>query len=431
MTYHEDPDAWRSEVEAESKTDEREATRLAQIALDQHGNYNQRLKPWLKEQAERRARDADGTAAAHSADGQEAQVSGSRTINPGPAFRLIRASEMTFVDPEFAIEGLLEVEALAMIFGKPASGKSFVAIDMACCIATGTQYHGRDVKKGLVVYVAGEGQNGLKRRQMAWEKHHRISLADAPLYFSTRATSLMDAAAVDEVISEVDAASEAEGAAPRLVVIDTVARNFGAGDESKTPDMNAFVAGADSIKHKYPGCTVLLVHHSGHGDSERGRGSSVLLGALDAEYRVEIDIDTTTLTCTKMKEATKPAPISFKASTVQIGTSKKGEPVTSLALDEVDAPPKRPPKLKGQPLIAMQAFGDALAAHGQVMAGEAYPKNRQCISLDQWREACDRHSLSSGEGDSSKRTAFHKAKAALLEKGIIRILDGFVWRCDE
>ncbi|WP_169310721.1 AAA family ATPase [Cereibacter changlensis] len=408
---------WRNDRDLRAARDEPRGQRAAYDAGHPAGIDDMPDAPWSEEDADRY--------------GDRKKVSGSKVIIPKERFRLLRASAMPFLDPEFAIDGLLEVEVLAVIFGKPAAGKSFVAIDMACCIATGTPYHGRDVKRGLVVYVAGEGHNGLKRRQMAWEKHHRTSLADAPLYFSTRATSLMDAAAVDEMLEAIDAAAEAEDVAPRLVVIDTVARNFGSGDESKTPDMNAFVAGADSIKRKYPGCTVLLVHHSGHGDSERGRGSSVLLGALDAEYRVELDVDTTTLICTKMKEAPMPGPISFKANTVQIGTSKKGEPVTSLAFDEVDAPAKRPPKLKGQPLIAMQAFGDALAAHGQVMTGEAFPKNRQCVSLDQWREACDRHSLSSGEGDSSKRAAFHKAWKSLQEKGLICVLDGFAWRVAE
>jgi hypothetical protein len=65
--------------------------------------------------------------------------------------------------------------------------------------------------------------------------------------------------------------------------------------------------------------------------------------------------------------------------------------------------PNRGPNVRGQ------ALGDALAHHGAVKLGDLWPDNRQCVSLEVWREFCDRHSLSSGAGESSQRTAFYKA----------------------
>ena len=111
-------------------------------------------------------------------DAYASEVQSSGNSVPKQAFELVRASDMTFADPEYAVDGLLEVDCVGTIFGKPGSGKSFIAIDMACCIATGTPYHGRDVLQGAVVYIAGEGHNGLKRRQMAWEKHNEVRLSN-------------------------------------------------------------------------------------------------------------------------------------------------------------------------------------------------------------------------------------------------------------
>jgi hypothetical protein len=108
-----------------------------------------------------------------------------------------------------------------------------------------------------------------------------------------------------------------------------------------------------------------------------------------------------------------------------------GDKVTSAVVEATEAPAKRAPRLKGQALIAMQAFGDALAAHGAVKLGEDFPHNRQCVSLDHWREACDHHSLTDGSSDSAARTAFGRAWKGLQEKEIIRVLDGFAWRCGD
>ena len=94
-------------------------------------------------------------------------------------------------------------------------------------------------------------------------------------------------------------------------------------------------------------------------------------------------------------------------------------------------PPKAAQRLKGQALIAMQAFVDALALYGAVKHGDDFPRNRQCLSLEHWREACDSHHLSSGDGESSKRAAFHKAWNGLQERGFIRVINGFAWRCEE
>jgi hypothetical protein len=77
----------------------------------------------------------------------------------------------------------------------------------------------------------------------------------------------------------------------------------------------------------------------------------------------------------------------------------------------------------------MQAFDDALADHGETKASEAFPCNRQCVSLVNWREYCDRQSLTNGGSDSAKRQAFGRALKGLQEKEIVRVLDGFAWRC--
>ncbi len=75
-----------------------------------------------------------------------------------------------------------------------------------------------------------------------------------------------------------------------------------------------------------------------------------------------------------------------------------------------------------------RALDDCIRDHGQKLISDNYPRNRRCVSLERWREYCDRHSLSSGESDSAKRKAFFTVKNRLHEKELVRIIDGWLWR---
>jgi hypothetical protein len=70
--------------------------------------------------------------------------------------------------------------------------------------------------------------------------------------------------------------------------------------------MSEFVVAIDDMKARFPGCCVLIVHHSGHGDKQRARGAMALKGALDFEFRVEKKGREVQLINTKMKDAEAP-----------------------------------------------------------------------------------------------------------------------------
>jgi len=83
------------------------------------------------------------------------------------------------------------------------------------------------------------------------------------------------------------------------------------------------------------GCSVLIVHHVGHGDKSRARGAIALKAALDAEYRLSMAEDKMlTLTPTKMKDAEQPAPLAAMLETVDLPGmfDDYGNPVSSAAL---------------------------------------------------------------------------------------------------
>ena len=87
--------------------------------------------------------------------------------NSCPKLTFISAKELKLRKPEWLVEDILESSSLGMIYGAPASGKSFLSLDLSACVASGIDWHGNRVKKGGVLYLVGEGRQGVVRRTTA------------------------------------------------------------------------------------------------------------------------------------------------------------------------------------------------------------------------------------------------------------------------
>lgn len=172
---------------------------------------------------------------------------------------------------EWVIKDILDANSLADLFGDPGSMKTFVATDIGLCVATKKDWHGHQVRKpGPVFYIAGEGFAGLSRRLKAWEIAHKVCLKDAPFFVSDRAAQFLDAESAAEVVAAVDELQKLHGP-PVLIVVDTLNRNFGPGNESDTADMTKFIAAIDEhLRCRYQ-CAVLIVHHTGLTEKNTGQ----------------------------------------------------------------------------------------------------------------------------------------------------------------
>lgn len=334
---------------------------------------------------------------------------------PSPAgFALVKAGTLKPRPMDWLISGLFEQDSLLQVFGPPGGAKTFTVLDMACCIATNKEYHGRKVQSGAVVYIAGEGFNGLARRLKAWESANHIRLDDKPLYVSTMPAALLDSVNVAAVMRAIDQTK----CKPAMVILDTVARNFGPGDENSTQDMTQFVTACDQIRSAY-GCTLALVHHTGHQEQARGRGSSVLNGAIDASYRVTRDDDGPVLVeNTKMKDAMPPEPFAFKFETVHLGfDNEDGTPATSAVLAPCDVPERKPRKPTGKSQAkALAVLKGLFIAHRQNLKDAGHDLDTARVQIQDWRDAC----LAEG----IPRRSFYNVRDALSESGQISLQAG-------
>ena len=84
---------------------------------------------------------------------------------PGMRERMLSLEDLRMVPPpEPLVDGLLDLDSLAFMYGRRGENKSTVAVDLTASIATGTRFHGRPVTQCPVIYVVGEGVAGLRQR---------------------------------------------------------------------------------------------------------------------------------------------------------------------------------------------------------------------------------------------------------------------------
>lgn len=243
----------------------------------------------------------------------------------------------------YVIKGLIPAESLCSTYGASGSYKSFLAISWSCHVATGMAWGGRRVSKGAVIYIAGEGSMGVKRRVKAWEITYGKEVTDLCIVNAPVFPASPDY--VEQVIRTAGLVKSRTGENVRLIVIDTLARCFGGNDENDSRDMGAFIQGCDAIKQA-TGATVLVVHHSGKDETKGARGSSAFRAALDAEYRIgreNSDVTALVAACTKMKDAEEPKESAYDLKSVEVFTDTDGEEIVSMVVIDV---PRAPAELE-------------------------------------------------------------------------------------
>lgn len=333
---------------------------------------------------------------------------------------------------EWVIKGILDVNSLSMLFGDPGCMKSFAAIDIGLCVATEQVWHGRPVRKpGPVFYIAGEGFAGLSRRIKAWEIDRTVSLKNASFFVSDRPAQFLDADSALDVVAAVDELQKLHGT-PVLIIIDTLNRNFGPGNESDTADMTRFVSTIDAnLRCRYQ-CAVLIVHHTGLTEKHRARGSIALNGALDWEYRLSQDAGgIRTLTNTKVKDHEAPPPISFRPEVIELEgwvDPDDGRTMTSCVLRRVEGAVQGKEKaLTGAKKVAFDALVTAIDRSGVAGTPGTSQEGHRIVHIDLWREAAYAASISTSTEKEAKKKAFGRAINDLRDGGWIGTNNDYWW----
>ena len=254
-------------------------------------------------------------------------------------FPLTRASDLAGIaEAQDFVEGLLTDGGASVVYGPSNCGKSFWTLDLAACVATGKPFRDElECEQGAVVYVALEGSHGAKNRIEALKRAGRLP-ATAPLYLCFAPVSLLELGHAGRLAASVTQAAEQSAMPCRLVILDTLARAMGGGDENKGQDMGTAVASMDAVRAA-TGAHVLLVHHCGKDEAKGARGHSSLRAAVDTEIEITRAGDETvsTVRATKQRDMPMGDAMPFSLDQVTLGTDRRGKPITSCVVKHEDA----------------------------------------------------------------------------------------------
>ena len=327
---------------------------------------------------------------------------------------------------EWLVEGLIPDKSLAMMYGEPGCGKTFIALDMALSVAHNAMWQSQTTLGGQVVYVAGEGVGGLKKRIAAWHSHRGLE-QKAPFIVVPSSVDLMDEINAQDLHTTIQAASDGP---VRLVIFDTLARSM-TGDENSSQDIGQAIRAMDSVREAF-NCCVMAIHHSGKDSSRGARGSSAILGAVDASMRVERVGESVSLVVEKQKDAEMMDPIWMNTISVEVAADTLALDIeTSLVLERTDQGPQggSTKGLRPAQKAVLDALNDAMIKHGQSSpGGENYPTGVTVVDESYWRQISLTKSISTGNPDA-ERKAFSRAAEVLIQKKIVGKWANLVWKC--
>lgn len=344
-----------------------------------------------------------------------ASVEMARAAND-PRYKLLGADDLRKLPPlEWRVRGVLPAKGLAALYGPSASGKSFLAFDMAAAIAQGNKWFDCRVNAAPVVYAALEGEHGFKLRAEAWEIHRGRPLPEGlrmvlqPFALTTQ-RDVIDLAAVVP-----------QGA---VVVLDTLNRAAPTSDENSSSDMGEILEAAKTLQAACNGL-VLLVHHSGK-DASRGlRGHSSLFAAMDAVIEVSRDGERREWKVAKSKDGIDGEAQQFRLQIEVLGAEETGEAVTSCVVVRDTAaqniraakvPQGANQRIAWDAIRLMFEFGET--------GKEGAPPFARCIELD---AAITTVSAKLTCPSDRRTTSARTAIAGLVGRNLLGVHDGWLW----
>lgn len=340
---------------------------------------------------------------------------------------------------EWLIHGILPTKSFSALFGPPGSFKSFIALDMAEAIATGRPWMGNQIEQqGAVLYICGEGFGGMGARIKACQIHHSTPKG-APIYVIRHQLNLRSSTEdFNALMLAVVQLVETTGIEFQLLVIDTLARAFGGGNENDSDAMGSFITSMGKIQ-EFLACALMVLHHSGKDLAKGLRGHSSLLGAVDTQLEILRFEEQAKgiISLTKQKDGQDGIKHGFEMVEIEISSSSLGfDPAVSLAVQASDEAVNQASKKsknnagKGRnQSIEMESLRSVVKQKGiqKIIEGRL----RSAVNLADWRSEFRSKKGVTDDSTTLEKKAFDKAwsraQERLQDAGEVGIRDKFAW----
>lgn len=202
-------------------------------------------------------------------------------------------SEQTTAEVDWLVEGLIQRGGNGLILADPKVGKSFLAIDLALHLITGTDWLGCSIKERTkVALVSREDHHGETARRIAKIRGGGLwKTVDIKgwFYLNTKAQMRTFDLGIESDVDEIVDAFKARGI--QFAIFD-VFRRLWTGNENDNEEVSHVLAALTRIETEV-GCQVGVIHHlskaEGSSIFHRSRGSTAIEGF--GEWGLGITVD--------------------------------------------------------------------------------------------------------------------------------------------
>jgi hypothetical protein len=265
----------------------------------------------------------------------------------------------------------------------------------------------------------GEGLRGATLRFQALSQ--KYAKQPKRIMLSRKSVNLLNQGEADDIIrivTELDFI-------PDYIIIDTLHRNM-VGDENSSEDMALYFKSIELFAKKLK-AAILTVHHNGHGDKGRSRGSSSIKAAMDAEFSVTKTGEGVKFSCTKSKDFGAGKDMMFTIKQVALDgeiflDDDTGKQITSVYL-EYQGEAKSEKELNKNSQKTLDTLIQALEIHGK--EGYVLKSNGDAelaIHYDTWKPF-----VKGLYGANNESQYWSNARKDLLKQGFIGEQGKYYW----
>lgn len=341
------------------------------------------------------------------------------------------------------VEDVIPMGEISLAFGDSGTGKSFSMFDMAMAGTRGLLWNGRNVERGLVVYVAAEAGKGFSKRKIAYSIQHSLQQAD-PLPFvllTKRPNFFHDDTDVMALIAEIKTIYAMYNLPLVAIIIDTLSALAPGMNENASQDVSMVRKRLVMLQDQFTAAIVLVHHKPKGGSTPRGHGS------LTADFETTIEFETVAdkrtdggkiihrATVRKQREGKSGMFWEFTLPVVEVGRNKWGNPETSCAVIPFASGSQKTAAVgfhaTPNEKLFLRALYDAMAEH-PMPPPVGLPKSiDKVVELRHVRQIMKERTIAphedSAQADTRFRVAFKRAGDALRDGAVIGVQGLLVW----
>lgn len=340
----------------------------------------------------------------------------------------------------WAVEDIVPMAEISLIFGDSGTGKSFDAFDMGMCIARGLPFNGHNVEQGLVIYIAAEAGKGFGKRKRAYITQHGLSDdVSFPFYLMTKRPDFFTSDAdIDAIMVEIKEIAAAYSVPLVCIVLDTLSALAPGMNENASQDVSLVRARLVRLQERFRAAVILVHHKPKGGATPRGHGS------LTADFETTIEFETFMnkstgrpvhkATVRKQREGKAGFSWWFSLPVIKVGQNKWGNDETSCAVVPIENTSGKVHgfKMSDNDLLFMRSLFEALTDHPVTPPSKCPVTIRKAVRMDDVRAVMRSYSIDKNEADEKAadnrfRGNFKRAGDRMRDGGIIGVQDGIFW----